>query len=83
MRYAYVFVLSYTVNGHFTSVDMSCNLSELGSAVNLLGFLILKNYIQIEGSEDFNFSNTRDASFTIWWEFAVLTLKSSAKVAHF
>jgi hypothetical protein len=51
--------------------------------VNLPGFLILKNYIQIEGSEDFNFSNTKDASFTIWWESAVLTLKLSAIVAHF
>ena len=58
--------LTYTVDGHFTSVDMSGNLSEPGSALNLPGFLILKDYIQIEGSEDFNFSNTRDALFTIW-----------------
>jgi hypothetical protein len=56
------------VDGQLTSVDMSGNLSEL-TAVKLPGFLILKNYIQIEGSEDFNFSNTKDASFTIWWEF--------------
>jgi hypothetical protein len=48
--------------------------------VKLPGFLILKN---LEGSEDFNFSNTKKALFTIWWEFAVLTLKSSAIVAHF
>ena len=59
------------------------SLSEPGSAVNLPGFLTLKNYVRIEGSEDFNFSNTRDASFTIWREFAVLALKSCAKVAHF
>jgi hypothetical protein len=71
------------VDGHFTSVDISGNLSEPSSAVKLRGFLILKNYIQIEGSEDFNFSNTKNASFTIWWESAVLTLKSSAIVAHF
>ena len=43
----------------------------------------MKNYIQIEGGEDFNFSITKGASFTIWWEFTVLTLKISAKVAHF
>ncbi|MAD84083.1 MAG: hypothetical protein CL912_14065 [Deltaproteobacteria bacterium] len=46
-------------------------------------FLILKNYIQIKGNEAFNFSNTKNASFTIWWEFAVLTLNFFAIVAHF
>jgi hypothetical protein len=29
-------------------------------------FLILKNYIQIKGSEAFNFSNTKNALFIIW-----------------
>ncbi len=53
------------------------------SAVKLPGFLILKNYIQIEGSKDFNFSNTKNALFIIWWEFIVLTLKSSTIIAHF
>jgi hypothetical protein len=62
--------------GHFTFRDMSGNFSEPSSA-------ILKNYLQIEGSEDFNFSNMENASFTTWWESVVLTLKSSAIVAHF
>jgi hypothetical protein len=53
------------------------------SAVSLAAFLFLKNYMQIEGSEDFDFSNTKNASFTIWWEHAVLNLKSSGIVTHF
>jgi hypothetical protein len=68
--------------GHFTSVDMSGNLSE-PSVVSLPGFLILNYVIQIEGSDDFNFSNTKDALFTIWWESIVRTLKPSAIVPHF
>ena len=41
------------VDGQFISVDMSADLSELmllSSAVKLPGFLILKNYIQIESN---------------------------------